>query len=106
MLQCFFFIILSDFVIPQRVILAIMGFLAILNAYTMRISLSIAITELVVKKNRTEGGGGIAYCEADNLDTDTSVRFIFELQLKVVIENKFSLKFSWKSLHLIPLCKL
>lgn len=49
-----------------------MGFLAILNAYTMRISLSIAITELVVKKNHTEGGD-TAVCIADDLDSDSSV---------------------------------
>lgn len=30
-----------------------MGFLAVLNAYTMRIALSVAITEMVVKKNST-----------------------------------------------------
>lgn len=34
---------------PQRVVLAIMGFLAIVNAYTMRICLSVAITEMVKK---------------------------------------------------------
>ncbi|XP_037805915.1 putative inorganic phosphate cotransporter [Lucilia sericata] len=65
------------FVIPQRVILAIMGFLAILNAYTMRISLSIAITELVVKKNHTEGGD-TAVCPADNLDSESSSGGTFE----------------------------
>lgn len=30
-----------------------MGFLAIVNAYTMRICLNVAITEMTVKKNRT-----------------------------------------------------
>ncbi|KAL3272432.1 hypothetical protein HHI36_013913 [Cryptolaemus montrouzieri] len=35
------------FIIPQRYVLSIMGFFAILNAYTMRVSLSIAITEMV-----------------------------------------------------------
>ncbi|KAM7352154.1 uncharacterized protein ACRADG_004794 [Cochliomyia hominivorax] len=61
----------ADFLIPQRVILAIMGFLAILNAYTMRISLSIAITELVVKKNHSEIGD-TAVCPADDLDSESS----------------------------------
>ncbi|XP_055847091.1 putative inorganic phosphate cotransporter isoform X2 [Episyrphus balteatus] len=42
------------FIIPQRVILSIMGFFAILNAYTMRICLSVAITQLVVSKNHTD----------------------------------------------------
>lgn len=67
------FFLFTDFVVPQRVILAIMGFLAILNAYTMRISLSVAITELVVKKNYT-GDDENAVCEADNLDDGTNVR--------------------------------
>ena len=49
-----------------------MGFLAILNAYTMRISLSIAITELVVKKNHSDSGEH-AVCKADDLDSGTSV---------------------------------
>ncbi|KAJ4444352.1 hypothetical protein ANN_06144, partial [Periplaneta americana] len=40
--------------IPQRYVLAIMGFLAIANAYTMRICLSVAITEMVVAKEKNE----------------------------------------------------
>uniref|UniRef100_A0A6B2ED52 Putative permease of the major facilitator superfamily protein n=1 Tax=Phlebotomus kandelakii TaxID=1109342 RepID=A0A6B2ED52_9DIPT len=50
------------FLIPQRVVLAIMGFLAIANAYTMRICLSVAITEMVKKipHNETEDSG--EYC--------------------------------------------
>ncbi|CAH2005053.1 unnamed protein product [Acanthoscelides obtectus] len=39
------------FFIPQRYILGIMGFLAVVNAYTMRVSLSIAITEMVAPSN-------------------------------------------------------
>ncbi|XP_060521750.1 putative inorganic phosphate cotransporter [Cylas formicarius] len=35
------------FLIPQRYILGIMGFLAVVNAYTMRVVLSVAITEMV-----------------------------------------------------------
>lgn len=35
------------FIIPQRYVLGIMGFLAIVNAYTMRVTLSVAITEMV-----------------------------------------------------------
>ncbi|XP_068914548.1 sialin-like [Tenebrio molitor] len=41
------------FLVPQRYILGIMASLAILNAYTMRVSLSIAITEMVVHENFT-----------------------------------------------------
>ncbi|KAM8716638.1 hypothetical protein ACLKA7_003506 [Drosophila subpalustris] len=57
------------FIIPQRVILAIMGFLAILNAYTMRVCLSQAITVLVAKKNITgDDENDHAICEPDDLD--------------------------------------
>ncbi|KAH8250691.1 hypothetical protein KR038_008041 [Drosophila bunnanda] len=59
------------FILPQRVILAIMGFLAILNAYTMRVCLSQAITVLVVKKNTTDDDSE-AICEPDDLDEGTS----------------------------------
>lgn len=39
------------FIIPQRYILGIMGFLAVVNAYAMRVSLSVAITEMVHNTN-------------------------------------------------------
>lgn len=55
-------------------ILAIMGFLAIVNAYTMRISLSIAITELVIKRNHSSSNSDMSFCVPDDLDTGTSVR--------------------------------
>ncbi|XP_060522415.1 putative inorganic phosphate cotransporter [Cylas formicarius] len=42
------------FLIPQRYVLAIMGFFAVVNAYTMRVCLSLAITEMVVPINTTE----------------------------------------------------
>ncbi|XP_069685198.1 putative inorganic phosphate cotransporter isoform X2 [Periplaneta americana] len=45
---------LANACIPQRYVLAIMGFLAIANAYTMRICLSVAITEMVVAKEKNE----------------------------------------------------
>ncbi|XP_047513603.1 putative inorganic phosphate cotransporter isoform X1 [Pieris napi] len=35
------------FIIPQRWVMAIMGFLAVANAYTMRVCLNIAITQMV-----------------------------------------------------------
>lgn len=38
----------SGFIIPQRYVLGIMGFLAIVNAYNMRVCLSIAINHMVV----------------------------------------------------------
>ncbi|KAK9693157.1 Major Facilitator Superfamily [Popillia japonica] len=45
------------FLIPQRYVLGIMGFLAIVNAYTMRISLSVAITEMVASSNSSSHNG-------------------------------------------------
>lgn len=48
-----------------------MGFLAIVNAYTMRICLSIAITEMVVTKTTNESSTG-DYCEAPGSDSDDS----------------------------------
>lgn len=62
------------FIIPQRVILSIMGFLAILNAYTMRICLSVAITQLVVSKNHSSSiGGSESECLADPLEEGVEV---------------------------------
>jgi hypothetical protein len=40
--------------IPQRHIMSIMGFLAIVNAYTMRVSLSVAIVQMVGSSNSSE----------------------------------------------------
>lgn len=40
--------------IQQRWVFAIMGFLAIFNAYTMRVCLSITITEMVVSESKNE----------------------------------------------------
>ncbi|XP_037931748.1 putative inorganic phosphate cotransporter isoform X2 [Teleopsis dalmanni] len=42
------------FIIPQRYIFGVMGFFAIFNAYTMRICLSVVITQLVVARNYTK----------------------------------------------------
>ncbi|XP_053961369.1 putative inorganic phosphate cotransporter [Anastrepha ludens] len=66
------------FFVPQRVILSIMGFFAMLNAYTMRVSLSVAITELVVKKNQTDDGSDVAICAADSIDSGSSSSGIYE----------------------------
>lgn len=49
------------FIIPQRVVLTIMGFFAIVVAYAMRVCLNVAITEMVMKKtNNTDETGD--YC--------------------------------------------
>ncbi|XP_035775354.1 putative inorganic phosphate cotransporter isoform X1 [Anopheles albimanus] len=80
------------FIIPQRVILAIMGFLAIMNAYTMRISLSIAITEMV---NKTSGGaieedGGVCPIDEDaNPEDFTGGEFDWDEELQGIILSSF-----------------
>lgn len=43
------------FIIPQRYVLAVMGLLAIANAYTMRVCLNLAITQMVKKTTAVEG---------------------------------------------------
>ncbi|XP_053607833.1 putative inorganic phosphate cotransporter [Plodia interpunctella] len=43
------------FIIPQRYVLAIMALLAIANAYTMRVCLNMAITQMVKKTTAVEG---------------------------------------------------
>ncbi|KAH8260040.1 putative inorganic phosphate cotransporter [Drosophila bipectinata] len=58
------------FIIPQRVIVAIMGFLAIVNAYTMRVCLSQVIVVLVVPKNVTNHHSQ-AVCKPEEGDSVT-----------------------------------
>lgn len=41
------------FLIPQRYVLGIMGLLAVCNAYTMRVCLNLAVTQMV---NNTNSG--------------------------------------------------
>ncbi|XP_037805955.1 putative inorganic phosphate cotransporter isoform X3 [Lucilia sericata] len=54
---------LSKFIfIPQRVILALMGFFAVVNAYTMRICLSMVIPALVLPRNYSDEKVSEAHC--------------------------------------------
>lgn len=64
---------LLGFIIPQRVVLSIMGFLAIVNAYTMRICLNVAITEMVMKhpNNASESSG--EFCVAPGGETAENI---------------------------------
>lgn len=48
-------IFVSVIIIPQRYVLAIMGLLAIANAYTMRVCLNLAITQMVKRNVLVEG---------------------------------------------------
>lgn len=52
--------------IPQRYILGVMGLLGVCNAYTMRVCLNLAITQMV---NRTRGGGS-DYVDPDACPSD------------------------------------
>lgn len=63
-----------------------MGFFAIAIAYTMRVCLSVAITEMVVKPNRTEqhdGGHSVCPAEVSTTNVTESVRiFRFYFAIK------------------------
>ncbi|XP_019869672.2 putative inorganic phosphate cotransporter isoform X5 [Aethina tumida] len=72
MLQGWRLTVSKFFFIPQRYVLGLMGFLAIVNAYTMRVSLSIAITEMVAASNSTEIDDPDA-CPADDSGSSGSV---------------------------------
>ncbi|XP_039429753.1 putative inorganic phosphate cotransporter isoform X1 [Culex pipiens pallens] len=78
------------FIIPQRVVLAIFGFLAILNAYTMRICLSIAITEMVNKTGSIDHDEGVCPIDDDaNPDDFTGGEFNWDQELQGVILSSF-----------------
>uniref|UniRef100_A0A182TKA0 Major facilitator superfamily (MFS) profile domain-containing protein n=1 Tax=Anopheles melas TaxID=34690 RepID=A0A182TKA0_9DIPT len=68
-----------------------MGFLAIMNAYTMRISLSIAITEMVNKSHgATEEDGGVCPIdESANPDDFTGGEFDWDEELQGIILSSF-----------------
>ncbi|RZB39500.1 inorganic phosphate cotransporter [Asbolus verrucosus] len=61
------------FLIPQRYVLGLMGFLAVVNAYTMRVSLSIAITEMVVPSNKSQHYDPNACVVEDDSDSTSTV---------------------------------
>lgn len=80
----------SVFIIPQRVVLAIFGFLAILNAYTMRICLSIAITEMVNKTGSIDHDEGVCPIDDDaNPEDFTGGEFNWDQELQGVILSSF-----------------
>lgn len=65
---------IPGFIIPQRVVLAIMGFLGIMNAYAMRICLSVAIIEMV-KRNPSSGTNNELECIAKEGSTPSVIKF-------------------------------
>lgn len=78
---------------PQRVVLAIMGFFAIVNAYTMRICLSVAITEMVkktVSNSSIEAGDTCPLVgEGSGEDSVGSGQFEWDEQLQGLILSAF-----------------
>lgn len=69
-----------------------MGFLAIVNAYTMRICLNVAITEIVKKVNQSDYEGDFCPIEEDDLgggNTSGGGQFEWSEQLQGVILGAF-----------------
>ncbi|XP_018323710.1 putative inorganic phosphate cotransporter isoform X2 [Agrilus planipennis] len=60
------------FFIPQRVVMSIFGFLAILNSYTMRGTMSIAITEMVVTVARNSTSSSDDTCSGESSSSSSS----------------------------------
>ena len=58
------------FIIPQRVVMSIMGFWAVLLAYTIRTAISFAITKMVIPKT---GGASSYECLVEEVKVNTSV---------------------------------
>ncbi|XP_064549131.1 putative inorganic phosphate cotransporter [Drosophila montana] len=56
--------------LPLRIVVTIMGFLALICAYTNRVSMSHVITKLVVPKNRTETNSGV--CPPEEVSKQTT----------------------------------
>ncbi|CAH2207823.1 jg18381, partial [Pararge aegeria aegeria] len=65
------------FVIPQRWVMAIMGFLAVANAYTMRVCLNIAITQMV-RRHASTAAYEVGSCpgDVDEIAADSKVCII------------------------------
>ncbi|KAG6442390.1 hypothetical protein O3G_MSEX002284 [Manduca sexta] len=81
------------FLIPQRWVMAIMGFLAVANAYTMRVCLNIAITQMVRRR-----GHSLAYdegsCPGDveeivSVDDAETNRFDWDEETQGIILSAF-----------------
>ncbi|KAL4712286.1 hypothetical protein ACJJTC_004048 [Scirpophaga incertulas] len=61
------------FIIPQRWVMAIMGFLAVANAYTMRVCLNIAITQMVRRRVHVgEADDGACHVDVDVVATEAT----------------------------------
>lgn len=80
-----FISLFTVFKIPQRYILGIMGFLAVVNAYIMRVILSVAITEMVEMIPSAH-------------EHNTSTSCVYEIANKTVL----SVKVRWNVFLYIP----
>lgn len=56
------------FLIPQRYVLGIMGLFAVCNAYTMRVCLNLAVTQMV-----KDSGGGSAHYDPNACPDDSEI---------------------------------
>lgn len=74
------FYFIAVFIIPQRWVFAIMGFLAVGNAYTMRVCLNLAITVMAPKDPKAKIDVSIK-----NLFIIKIFRKFFKEQLKLYI---------------------
>ncbi|XP_021183240.1 putative inorganic phosphate cotransporter [Helicoverpa armigera] len=73
-------------IIPQRYILGVMGLLGVCNAYTMRVCLNLAITQMV---NRTKSGGS-SYVDPDACPSDDLINNV----TTVIAEKPYAI-FDW-----------
>lgn len=51
--------------LPQRVILSVMGFFGVTVSFAMRACLSVAITEMIIPMNKTNKENNFSVCPAD-----------------------------------------
>lgn len=64
------------FIIPQRYVLAIMGLLAVANAYTMRVCLNLAITQMVKKSHTGESEHYDPDACPSQIDTNSTLDYV------------------------------
>ncbi|OWR51221.1 sodium-dependent phosphate transporter [Danaus plexippus plexippus] len=73
----------SVFIIPQRYVFSIMALLAVANAYTMRVCLNLAITQMVKRTVAVEGDPNYDpdACPDPNVDTDIASKTLANITL-------------------------
>lgn len=84
---------LSVFIIPQRYVLAIMSLFAIANAYTMRVCLNLAITQMVKRNVAVEGDANYdpnACTDYNIVSNETSSEEVFKIFRADEVSDYFS----------------